>query len=194
MNAKAKSNSIITTQIPEGTNTIVFTVKGAGGANEHGQATDATLTLDLLKVAESVKARATIHGFIQRVSDKAAISRNTENGQPATPQEKFEAMKGLVDHFMSGSEEWAPSRAGGSGRKPGGLDIIVLQAVAEVTGKDVAAVRGMVEAGAKAKAITQVQFLAALGSSGKVAPVVERMRAEAVADLDGDELLEGLGE
>ena len=193
MTTKAKSNSIITTQLDE-SGRITFTVKGAGGANEHGQPTDAQLVLDPAQVAESVRRRAMIHGFIQRVSDKAAISRNTENGQPATPQEKFEAMKGLVDHFMSGSEEWAPTRSGGAGRKPGGLDIIVLQAVAEVTGKDVAAVRGMVEAGAKAKAITQVQFLAALGSSSKVAPVVERMRAEAVADLDGDELLEGLGE
>lgn len=182
MNQKAKSNSVITTSV-EG-EVITFTVRGAG-----------ELRLDLTKVAASVRARAAIHGFIQRVSDKAAISRNTENGQPATPAEKLEAMRGLVDHFMSGSDEWAPARKEGAVRR-GGLDPLAIAAVVEATGKDEAAVRELIKIGAANKSVTPLAFLAALSASSKVAPILERLRAEAAerTDLDGDELLEGLGE
>jgi len=180
---KQKSNSVITTTVSEDQSRIVFNVKGAG-----------ELVLDLTKMNAAILMRARTHGFIQKVSDRAAIPFNKETNQYATPQQKFDAMRELVDHFHSGTADWAPKREGGAGRKPGGLDPILLAAVAEVTGKTIADVRGIVEAGAKAKAITQSQFLGALSSAAKVRPIVERMRAEQASDLDGDELLEGLGE
>jgi len=180
---KQKSNSVITTAVSEDQTRITFNVKGAG-----------ELVLDLTKMNAAILMRARTHGFIQKVSDRAAIPFNKETNQYATPQQKFDAMRELVDHFHSGTADWAPKREGGAGRKPGGLDPILLAAVAEVTGKTIADVRGIVEAGAKAKAITQSQFLGALSSAAKVRPIVERMRAEQASDLDGDELLEGLGE
>jgi len=182
---KQKSNSVVTTEVSEDQSRITFRVAGAG-----------EIVLDLSKMNSAILTRARTHGFIQKVSDRAAIPFNKEQNRYATPQEKFAAMQELVDHFHSGTSEWAMKREGGVGRKPGGLDGILLAAVAEVTGKTVAEVRAIVESGAKAKEITQAQFLAALSNAAKVKPVVERMRAEqaASADLDGDELLEGLGE
>lgn len=182
---KTKSNSVITTDVNEDQLRITFKVKGAG-----------EIVLDLTKMNSAILTRARTHGFIQKVSDRAAIPFNKETNLYASPQEKMAAMQELVDHFHSGTADWAPKRAEGTGRKPGGLDAILLAAVAEVTGKTIAEVRAIVEAGAKAKEITQAQFLAALSNAGKVKPVVERLRAEQAAnvDLDGDELLEGLGE
>ena len=153
------------------------------------------MTLDLTRVSDAVKARALIHGLVQRVSDKAAIPCDTATGLPATPQQKLDAMRGLVDHFMSGTDEWSPARAEGAGRKPkDGLDPIAIAAVCEVTGKDEAAIRAIIEAGAAAKNVKPVAYLGALAGSSKVAAVIERMRAEQAsgAGLDGDELLEGL--
>lgn len=182
--AKAtERKAVIQTTLSEDKSTITFKVRDAG-----------ELVLDLGRVSEAVKARALIHGLVQRVSDKAAIPCDTTTGLPATPAMKIEAMRGLVEHFMSGTEEWSPARAEGTRKPKDGLDPIIIAAVCEVTGKDEAAVRAIIEAGAKAKEVKPVQYLAALAGAGKVAAVVTRMRAEAAPELDGDELLEGLGE
>lgn len=183
MNAKAKSNSVITTTVADGV--ITFHVKGAGD-----------LALPLASIHDSVRQRAMIHGFIQRVSDKAAIPCDTTTGLPATAATKLAAMRALVDHFMSGTEEWAPKRAEGAVRKSAGLDALAIAAVVEATGKDEAAVRELIKKGADAKSCTPVAFLAALSAAAKVAPILARLREEQAAktELDGDDLLEGLGE
>lgn len=80
--------------------TIMFSVKGAGN-----------LFLDMRKVHEANRKRAAIHGLVQRVSDAAAMARDSKTGASATPQQKFEAMKRLVEHYMTGSEEWSPARS-----------------------------------------------------------------------------------
>lgn len=175
--------SVITTTVSEDQVSITFHVKGAG-----------ELVLDLSRVNAAILTRARTHGFIQRVSDKAAIPCDTVTGKPATPEQKLEAMRGMVEHFMSGSSEWNVKRAEGTRKPKDGLDPLIIAAVCEVTGKDEAAIRATIAAGATAKGIKPAQFLAALAGAGKVRAVVERLRAEAAPDLDGDELLEGMGE
>jgi hypothetical protein len=175
--------SVITTSLSDDKRTITFHVKGAGD-----------LALDLGKVHTDVATRAMVHGFIQRVSDKAAIPCDTTTGKPATPEMKLEAMRGMVEHFMSGSSEWNVKRAEGARKPKDGLDPLIIAAVCEVTGKDEAAIRATIEAGAAAKSLKPAQFLAALAGAAKVRAVVDRMRAEQAPELDGDELLEGLGE
>lgn len=89
--------------------TITWQVKGAGA-----------LSLDVSKVNQANRERAMLHGFVQRVSDAAAMSRDTKTGKSATPQEKYEAMQRLVEHYASGAEGWSPVREGsgaGAGRK-----------------------------------------------------------------------------
>lgn len=180
--------SVITTTITPGGpgnswGAVTFHIKGAGD-----------LHLDLSKVAEEIRARAMVHGFIQRISDKAAIPCDTTTGLPATPAMKLEAMRGMVEHFMSGSADWNVKRAEGTRKPKDGLDPIIIAAVCEVTGKDEAAIRATIAAGATSKGIKPAQFLAALANAAKVRVVVERLRAEAAPDLDGDALLEGMGE
>lgn len=185
MTKQTERKSVITTTVSDDLTYITFHVKDVGD-----------LTLDMLKCDKKILDRARVHGFIQRVSDKAAIARNTDTGLPVSPQEKFEAMRAMVDHFMSGTTEWNIKRAEGAGRKSGGLDGIAIDAVAEATGKTPAEVRDIIKAGSEAKKVTPAVYLAALSNAAKVKPILERMREEAAerAELDGDELLEGLGE
>lgn len=79
---------------------VRFSIKGAG-----------ELVLDVAKVHAANRAKAELHGFVQRISDAAAMARDSKTGASATPQEKFEAMKRLVEHYQSGSEEWSPARS-----------------------------------------------------------------------------------
>jgi hypothetical protein len=176
MQTKAKSNSIITHSVDDEGN-ITFHVKGAGD-----------VTLKLARVGEANQVRAMRHGFIQRVADAAALSRNTANGQPATPEAKLAAMTRLVEHYNSGSEAWAPEREGGSGP---GLDGLALAAVAEATGKSLADVVTLVTVSSKAKGVTPRVYLATLTTAGKVAPILARMRAEG-SGVDADEELAGM--
>lgn len=186
MQVKPKSNSVITSAWDATSNVITFTVRKAGA---NGQS-DAALALDLNKVSEKNRARAMAHGFIQRVSDRAALSRNTTNGQSATPAEKLAAMKGLVDFLASGTDEWAPERVGGV-KGPTGLDPLLIAAVAEATGRSTDEVRELVAKGAEKKSVTKAVYLATLGGAGTVKPIVERMRAEQASafEVDADELL-----
>lgn len=185
MQAKPKSNSVITHTLRED-GAIVFSVRGAG---PNGQS-PAELVLDPKALSEKNRERAMIHGLVQKVSDRAALSRNTTNGASATPQEKLAAMKGLVDFLMTGTTEWAPAREGG-GRGPTGLDPILVAAVAEHTGRTREEVLDLVAKGAEKKGVTKAVFLGALGGATAIKPIVERMREEQKKglDVDGDDLL-----
>lgn len=72
------------------------------------------LRLDLGKVHADNRERAMMHGFVQRISDAAAMARDAKTGASATPQEKFEAMRRLVEHYVSGAESWSPARSEGA--------------------------------------------------------------------------------
>ena len=101
-----KSNSTIS--ITHEGDALTFAVRDAG-----------TLTLNLSRVSAAVRAMATIHGFKQRIADAAAIPRDTATGKPASPADKFAAMRALVEHYESGSEEWSIRKSGGGGQSTG---------------------------------------------------------------------------
>lgn len=125
MNAKAKSNSVITHELERteaGALTIVFKVLGAG-----------ELRLEMEKVAQSNKDRAMIHGFVQRVSDAAALPFNTEQNRRPTAEEKLAAMRELVEHYNSGIEEWSRKRTGGTRvPKESDMDLLLLEAFCRI--------------------------------------------------------------
>lgn len=168
---------IITTTWDEATQTITFNVVGCD-----------PLPLTLTQVSEAVKGRAMRHGIIQRVSDAAALERNTADGASATPEAKRAAMARLVDHYMTGTDEWSPAREGGII----GLDPVILAAVAEFAKKPVEAIRAMVEAKAIEHKTTQRAYLARLGAGPKIAPIVDRMRGEQAPGVDVDADLDEL--
>jgi len=117
MQSKAKSNSVITTSIDEDGN-IVFNVRGAG-----------SLVLRMDQVSQECHNRAATHGWVQRISDAAALSRDAANGQPATPQAKYDAMSGLVEHYNGGATEWRLAGGGFAGQSG-----ITYRAIAECRG------------------------------------------------------------
>lgn len=95
MNATKKTNSVITHSVDETGMIITFNVVGAG-----------EVVLDMGKLSLPIMEKAAQHGIIQRISDRAAIPRSKETGLPATPAEKLDAMQTLVEHYMTGTEEW----------------------------------------------------------------------------------------
>ena len=96
---KPRANSVIQTSING--NRIKFAVKDAG-----------ELELDMTRLHDAIVNRAAVHGMVQRISDGAALSRNPDTGKPASALDKFNSMKRLVEHYMSGTAEWAIRSAG----------------------------------------------------------------------------------
>lgn len=168
----ARSNSIISTSIDNGK--ITFTVQGAGA-----------ITLDLKQVNTDNATRAMHHGFIQRVSDAAALSRDTETGKPASPADKLEAMRRIVDHYNSGSADWSIRAASGDGASP--VAGITLKALAAVQNMPLDEMRQRVEALAEKRGITTKALLATLAKQPAVAAKIAEMRAP--AGIDADDLL-----
>jgi hypothetical protein len=171
-----KSNSVITTELKG--NVLSFNVLGAG-----------KLDLDLDRLGAAVKMRAVMHGMKQRVSDAAAIPRNTETGLAASPAEKFEAMKALVDHYMSGTNEWSPVRTtGGGAKKDEGLTLAAMRRVwpdrdAEAT----------VEAIAQKRGIDRRAALALFAQTKEVGAAIAAIKAER-ATVSADDLLDEMND
>lgn len=173
MTTKPKSNSVITTKVEGGV--ITFQVKDAG-----------ELLLDTSRVSESNRSRAMLHGFVQRVSDRAAISRNTETGLPATPSEKLAAMKELVEFYETGTEQWAMTRSGGGGVQ---LDTqLLVKALGEIYPE-----RTEEQLSAWVRKRSSAERVALLMSE-KVKPIVERLREGLGKGVDSEGLLAELAE
>ena len=177
MNTKIRSNSVVTTEL-EG-NELRFTVVGKDTK------AIGTVALDLTKVHNDIKARAVVHGLKQRITDATAMSRVLVNGVEtnATPQAKLEAMRQLVEHYNSGAAEW---RIKGQGERIGSDEVLLVRALGEVyPEKDVDKLRAYVAG------LTKAQRTALLGNE-KIKATAERLRAETTADVNTEELLEGL--
>ena len=83
--------SIISTEWNVDAGIIVFTVKGEG-----------SIKLDLNTLEDNLREQGMFHGFEQKVRDAAAIPRSTSDGASATPSEKLEAMRAVVDNLHAG--------------------------------------------------------------------------------------------
>lgn len=169
MNAKQKSNSVITHEV-DANGVIRFNVLGVGA-----------LFLNMDNVSQDVANRAAIHGMIQRISDAAAIPRNTETGQSATPEEKYEAMRKLVEHYESGTTEWSRKPAAGEGSK-GGLLFKALCIMSPSKSPD--EIRDWMASKTKAQ-------LAVIRTSAKVAAVIDSIRPKDES-IDVDAMMDEL--
>ena len=179
MQSKAKSNSVITHTVNVDEQIITFHVVGCE-----------PLVFDVKKVSDAVGERAMLHGFIQRVSDAAALSRNPETGLPATPEDKREAMARLVEWYESGTEEWARRREAGAGPDTG----ITLQAIMDVFKTDAAGARGMIASLAERRGITPNEARAVFAGSREVAARIAQLKADRAAKsgVDAQGLLDEL--
>jgi hypothetical protein len=175
---QAKSNSVVTQELVEVEGQvlgIMFKVKA-------GEQT-LTTTLELEKMSESNRKRALLHWLVQRVSDRAAIARNTESGKSATPEEKFNAMRELVEFYNTGTEEWAIA---GKGPGPSAELTLLVNALCEAYPQ-----KQREDLAKWAKARSAIERTALM--EGKMLkPIVEKLRAEASKQVDADALLAGL--
>lgn len=169
-----KSNTIITTKYDPVTKTLTFTVPKAsptGGSM--------TLVLEIEKVSAANRDYAAVHGLKQRVSDAAAIPFNAKTNHYATPGEKFEAMKVIVEHLNSGAESWSPKRA----ERVGSDELMLTQALAEAyPDKSAEYVRNKVAGWTRAERLAMMDH-------PTVKPIIERLRAGQVGGVDAEKLL-----
>lgn len=185
MQAKPKVNSVITHALSEDKCIITFTVKDAEGPGRPGR-----FTFDVTAAHPNMQHMAAVHGFIQRISDGAAMSRNKETGKPATPAEKMARMQAIADHYASGADTWAMNRtAGGEGRGQG--PSIVVRAFAAIQGLSVADALARVREQAEKQRVTTKAYLKKLATAKAIIDKVAELRA-AEASADGDELLANL--
>ena len=165
MQVKPKSNSIITHEVSG--NVITFHVKQAG-----------SIVFDMDKVNPANVSHAAIHGFIQRISDGAAMSRDPQTGQPATPADKHARMQSIAEHYMSGVADWSMRREGVG--IEGGL---LFRALSKLyPNKSADELRTFIEG-------VSTKERAALMVSPKVKPIVDELRAASVGDINAEDIL-----
>lgn len=100
MQPTKKSNSVVTSTWDLVTGIITFTVVGIAQAlSFNARKIVGEKAYDAL--TDNGK-RAVLHGFTQRISDRAAIQRDKVTGVSASPAEKHNAMKVYVDHLTNG--------------------------------------------------------------------------------------------
>ncbi len=191
MQSKAKANSVITHTLISTHNeagspvaAIQFNVIGAQPVTEENPNGVAHITLKIGNLAPQITERAMLHGLIQRVSDAAAISRDTKTGKSATPADKLAAMSEIVEHYNAGSSEWRIARAAGDGI---GRSYLLMALVELYPKRD----RNELSTWLKARTAEERR---GLELDPTVKPVIDRMRAQSVGQVDTGSLLAGLGD
>lgn len=67
-----------------------------------------TVTFNPHNATAKNQTYAMLHGFAARIGDNAAIQKSEENGFKVTEGMRREAVMELVEHYLSGSEDWSP--------------------------------------------------------------------------------------
>ena len=117
MQKKPKANSVLTHAIQDGVLSLTF----RDGANIAG-----CVTFDRTKASPANRDRAEWHGWVQRLSDGAAMSRNTETGKPASVADKMARVQAIATFYEAGGEEWRLSAVA----RPRGPDVgLVIRAM-----------------------------------------------------------------
>lgn len=117
--AKAKSNSVVTTQWSGS----ILTINVIGAQMVGGKPVDAALMFDCERASEANRAAAERHGWTQRLCDRAAKGRDPKTGQSASAASKFAAIEELISYYEGGEVPWKMT-GGGSG--DGGLLLTAL--------------------------------------------------------------------
>lgn len=174
---KTKVNAVVTANWAG--SVLTLAVAGAGA-----------VVFDMDAAGAVLVERAAMHGFEQRLRDRAAMSRDTKTGLSASPQDKFDRIKALADHYAAGGE-WE-MRSGGGGKKSD-VDWII-EALAAIKGVDVETMRGRVIAAAEKRGITAEKYAKQVGTGADVAAKVAALKYgesdeadEMTDELDGEE-------
>jgi len=140
------------------------------------------LNVQVGDIPVNVLAQALMHGLKQKCVDAAAISRNPETGKSATVDDKYAAVKAVVDRLCAGM--WNIPRGEGTGN--GGLLFRALCVMFDGQ-KSADEVRAWLDGKSEAEQ-------AALRKNPRVADIIERIRPKAKPDasVDTDAMLNEL--
>jgi hypothetical protein len=167
--AKAKSNSVVTTAWSPVGNRLQITVIGAGIVDFNAESASA-----------DNRAAAERHGWTQRLCDRAAMARDKTTGKPATAADKYNAIRELAEYYMSGDVAWKMSGGGGG---DGGL---LLTALCRLKAdKTVAQVSAFLESRTK-------EQLVAVRARRDVIEEMNKVRLERAGDVDASDALDEL--
>ena len=119
--AKAKSNSVVTTQWSGD----ILTINVLGGQLVGGRATDAAVLFDRTSASEANRDAAEKHGWTQRLCDRAAKGAPTrapgttdaqwEAAKQAVTFAKYTAIETIVAYYESGDVPWKMSGGASEG-------------------------------------------------------------------------------
>lgn len=171
---KRKSNSVVV---------VSYDAEGIMSINVAGVG---AITFDKRKASAVCRAEAEDHGWEQRLRDAAAISRDDATGASASPQEKYDAVLALRDHYEGGATEWRLAGGAGGGRS------ITVEAIARVKGLSYDDASAMVDRHAATMKQDRKDALKFLATSKRVMEAINAIRAERMpaAKVDADKALD----
>lgn len=143
------------------------------------------IIIDANTLSPEIRDMAMMHGLKQKLVDAAALSRNTDTGQPASVEDKYNAVKRVADRLKSPEGSWSEVRGGGEEKLTG--NNVLVRALMKMTGRDEAYVKDFLSAKTK-------EERAALKKNPKVLEAIaELTAATVVGDVNTNELLGELG-
>lgn len=178
MQSKVKANSIVTHALDNAGNPV-FTVIG------HGE-----YTLHLSAINQVLRGYAEVYGWIQRVTDMAAVPVADGNGEIIPKAErtkrKAERIAAVIAHLETGTDAWNMRSAA-----PKAMDgTLIVEAVAKARGVAFGAIQEYVTNTAKAMNVSRQVVLDTL--SEEFAEEISALRQERTKDVDKGALLAGL--
>ncbi len=184
MQTKPKSNSVVThRRLDDGR--LEFTIVGAG-----------KFEFDPARASQANRERAMIHGWLQRITDAAAIPRDKETGASATPDAKMARMKALAEFYEGGGVEWN-MKAGPRVVVAKGPDVgkIIMAMIRAGLVPDVDTANGRLTALAEKRGITREAAAELFERTPQIIDALAAMAKEVVSvsidDLMGDDEPEG---
>jgi hypothetical protein len=139
----------------------------------------------------TLRTRAELHGWRQRIQDKAALSRDPKTGKSATAEQKRAAVWAIIDHYESGTDKWEMERTGGAGGRSDAS--YIMQAAAIVQDVDLKTMAERVGANAEKRGMTVDAYLRKLAQQSEaVRNEVARIK---FGESEGaDDMLDELGD
>lgn len=142
-------------------------------------------------VHADLRVRAELHGWRQRIQDKAAIVRDVKTGQSATADQKRAAVFAMIDHLESGTDQWNLKAGGGSRKSEADW---VVEALADIQGLSVDEARERIESSAEKAGVTVAVRIKRLSVQPSIALRVAELKAAGTEPDDADDLIEELGD
>lgn len=176
MQKSVKKNSVLTHEVKEDGQVLVLKVKDAG-----------EVVFDRRLASRECDSYAAQHGWIQRLSDAAALDKGS------TPEQKLAAIKALADYYLTGATEWKRKSAGGGVAKfDSGLALTAMCNV--LTQGDLEKAERLVERTMTKREVDREAALKIWAETEQVAAEMARIKASRATKVDADSLLAEMDE